>query len=53
MKLYNYQKFLESSFTDSSFTDSKKDIHSICKKYGIKNYSINEDGSIDVDGNVF
>jgi hypothetical protein len=24
----------------------------ICKKYGIKNYTINDDGSIDVNGNV-
>jgi len=31
----------------------KKDrIDSICTKYHIKNYSINPDGSIDVDGNV-
>jgi len=29
-----------------------KEIHEICKKYGIKNYTINDDGSIDVDGNV-
>jgi len=28
------------------------DIHSICKKYGIKNYTINDDGSIDVHGDV-
>ena len=27
-------------------------ISSICKKYGIENYTINSDGSIDVDGNV-
>jgi len=25
-------------------------IHEICKQYGIKNYTINPDGSIDVDG---
>ena len=29
-----------------------KDIDSICQKFGIKNYIINSDGSIDVDGNV-
>ena len=29
-----------------------KEIHNICEKYGIKNYTINLDGSIDVDGNV-
>jgi hypothetical protein len=31
---------------------NKEDIDSICKRYGIENYTINEDGSIDVDGNV-
>ena len=28
-------------------------IHDICKKYNIINYTINDDGSIDVNGNVF
>ena len=32
--------------------ESKRDIHSICKKWGIENYTINDDVSIDVDGNV-
>ena len=32
--------------------ESNTDIDSICQKYGIENYTINEDGSIDVDGNV-
>ena len=27
-------------------------IHDICKRYNIKNYTINDDGSIDVDGDV-
>ena len=27
-------------------------IHDICKQYNIKNYTINDDGSIDVDGSV-
>jgi len=27
-------------------------IDSICEKYGIKNYTINSDGTIDVDGNI-
>jgi hypothetical protein len=27
-------------------------IHDICKQYNIKNYTINDDGSIDVDGDV-
>ena len=32
--------------------ESFEDIDSICKKYGIKNYTINSDGSVDVDGDV-
>jgi hypothetical protein len=32
--------------------ESNKDIEFICKKYGIENWTINEDGSIDVNGNV-
>jgi hypothetical protein len=43
MRLYRYQNFIK---------ESKKDIESICKKYNIQNYTINEDGSIDVDGSV-
>ena len=34
------------------FNESIENIESICQKYGINNYTINEDGSIDVDGNV-
>jgi len=30
----------------------KEEIHKICERYDIKNYTINDDGSIDVDGNV-
>ena len=44
MKLYRYQNFIK---------ESKEDIHSICKKYNIQNYTINQDGYIDVDGNVY
>ena len=29
-----------------------KEIHNICEKYGIKNYTVNTDGSIGVDGDV-
>ena len=43
MKLYKYKDFI---------TESKEDIDSICKRYGIKNYTINKDGTIDVDGDV-
>jgi Leucine-rich repeat (LRR) protein len=32
---------------------TKKDIHNICKQYNIKNYTINDDSSIDVDGDVY
>ncbi len=32
--------------------ESFEDIDNICKKYGIENYTINTDGSIDVDENV-
>ena len=31
---------------------SEQEIHDICKKYSIENYSINSDGSVDVDGDV-
>lgn len=31
---------------------NEQEIHDICKKYNIKNYTINPDGSIDVDGDV-
>ena len=32
--------------------NNEQEIHDICKKYKIKNYTINTDGSIDVDGDV-
>jgi hypothetical protein len=32
--------------------ESKRNIDSICQNYGIMNYTINPDGSIDVDGSV-
>ena len=31
---------------------TEQEIHKICKKYRIRNYTINPDGSIDVNGNV-
>ena len=34
------------------YFESKSDIEFICRKYGVTNYTINPDGSIDVDGNV-
>lgn len=38
------------TYTKESFTE--KEIHTICKHYNIKNYTINSDMSIDVDGGV-
>jgi len=39
------------------FLESKKDIDAICKKYQnggrIRNYTINPDGTVDVDGDVY
>ena len=35
------------------FNESKESIESICQKYGIENYTINDDGSIDVNGDVY
>jgi len=32
--------------------ESIKDIHNICEEYGIRNYTINSDGSIDVNSGV-
>lgn len=32
---------------------SNIDIHSICEKHGIENYTINDDMSIDVNGSVY
>ena len=43
MKLFRYENFTK---------ESKEDIDTICKKFGIRNYTINEDSTIDVDGDV-
>ena len=32
--------------------NNEQEIHDICKKYKIKNYTINPDGSVDVNSNV-
>ena len=42
MKIKGYKLFLESN----------QDIKFICRQYDIQNYTINDDGSVDVDGNV-
>ena len=35
-----------------NFNDIEFEIHSVCREYGIFNYSINSDGTVDVDGDV-
>ena len=34
------------------FNESISSIDSICRKYGITNYTVNPDGTVDVNGNV-
>jgi hypothetical protein len=41
--MLNYKDFIK---------ESKSDIENICYKYFIKNWTLNDDGSIDVEGNV-
>ena len=36
----------------SKLFENHQSIHDICKQYNIRDYTINDDGSIDVDGNV-
>lgn len=43
MRLYNWNEFSQSNIPDIEF---------LCRKYSINNYTINSDGSIDVQGNV-
>ena len=45
LKNYKSYKIFENIQTD-------EEIHELCRKYRIKNYTINEDKSIDVDGDV-
>jgi hypothetical protein len=54
MKLFKYNQFIKESNEDTNPCEAaiRTSINSICKEYGIDNYTINEDGSIDVDGNV-
>ncbi len=39
-------------FESSKFPTDKKEIKKLCKKYKIKNYTINKNGTVDVDGDV-
>jgi hypothetical protein len=45
-----YLEFIKESGESTGFIES---IDSICQKYNIQNYTVNEDGSIDVDGSVY
>ena len=45
MKIKDYRLFLENK-------QSKSDIDCICKRFNIKKYTINDDGTVDVDGDV-
>ena len=47
-----FMKHLESFNLFKKFFD-KREIHKICKRYDINNYTINSDGSIDVNGTVY
>jgi hypothetical protein len=49
MKLFNYNEFIKES---SESENENEYIHYLCRKYAIDDYIINEDGCIDVDGNV-
>jgi hypothetical protein len=33
--------------------ESKEEIEFQCQKYGIENYTINHDGTVDVDGKIW
>lgn len=47
-KIHESQENLE----HSGFPDTKEEIHKVCERYKIKNYTINNDLTIDVDGTV-
>ena len=46
MRIKGYKLFLENQQT-------KEEIDSICQKYSIENYTINDDGTVDVDDDVY
>jgi len=50
MKHIKHYKIFES--TSPNFPSTKEGVIEVCEKYKIKNYTINNDLSIDVDGNV-
>lgn len=45
-----FEGFLSSDYVKSSLL--RLEIFNICRKYGIKNYTVNKDGTIDVNGDV-
>ena len=46
------QSLGEANEGQGSFPKSEEEINSVCKEYGIKNYTINSDMTIDVKGRV-
>jgi hypothetical protein len=52
LKRYNQLREANKDPLITMDTISLADIKSICQKYNIKNWTINEDGSVDVDGVV-
>jgi hypothetical protein len=48
----SYNDFINESVIDKKIRRRNNEIHRTCEKYHISNYTINEDGSIDVDGDV-
>ena len=53
MKIKDYKLFLESNFFDDrTFSLESTSINTICRYYSITNYTINEDETVDVDGDV-
>jgi hypothetical protein len=53
MSIKKYKQFINVSEDRSEFTDpDRESIDSLCKEYNIKNYTIREDGAVDVDDGV-
>jgi hypothetical protein len=53
IKTFKLFKISEKKFEDINKEDNNtENIESICKKFGIRNWSVNTDGGIDVDGDV-
>jgi hypothetical protein len=50
--IYNIMKHIKLFESFEGFPNTEEEIDRICRKYGIMDYTINEDMSIDVDGSV-